>query len=64
VAKNVLDFYNSIDILILASRHDEGYGLVVAEAMACGKPVIITDSGGAAEIVVNAESGFIVKKEI
>jgi glycosyltransferase involved in cell wall biosynthesis len=55
-------FYSAIDLFILASRHDEGYGLVVAEAMANLRPVIITRSGGAAEIVEHNVSGVIVEK--
>lgn len=56
-------FYSAIDVFILASRHDEGYGLVVAEAMANLRPVIITRSGGAAEIVEHKQSGIIVEKQ-
>jgi glycosyltransferase involved in cell wall biosynthesis len=56
-------FYKSIDVFVLASRHDEGFGLVVAEAMANLRPVIITRSGGAAEIVENGKSGIIVEKK-
>ncbi len=55
-------FYSAIDVFILASRHDEGYGLVVAEAMVNLRPVIITRSGGAAEIVEHQQSGIIVEK--
>lgn len=61
--ESVSEFYLGIDLFILASRHDEGYGLVVAEAMAYGKPVVITDSGGATEIVENGVSGFVVPKK-
>lgn len=57
------DFYEAIDLFILASRHDEGYGLVVAEAMIHGKPVIITESGGAVEIVEDGINGYIVPKQ-
>ncbi len=56
------NFYNAIDVFVLASRHDEGYGLVVAEAMGHGKPAIITRSGGAIEIVSDQIDGFIVDK--
>lgn len=56
-------FYSAIDVFILASRHDEGYGLVVAEAMANMRPVIITRSGGAAEIVEHEQSGIVVEKQ-
>ena len=55
-------FFKNIDLFVLASRHDEGYGLVVAEAMAHQLPVVITNSGGAVEIVRNGENGYIVPK--
>jgi glycosyltransferase involved in cell wall biosynthesis len=46
------------DILVLPSLHD-GFGLVVAEAMASGVPVIVTDQCGAAEWV-DASVGWVV----
>ena len=59
----VSSFFKNIDTFVLASRHNEGYGLVVAEAMAHSLPVVITNSGGAIEIVVDNENGFIVPRE-
>ncbi len=56
-------FFRNINVYVLASRHDEGYGLVVAEAMAAGIPVVITRSGGAIELVENGVSGYIVEKQ-
>lgn len=56
-------FFRNINVYVLASRHDEGYGLVVAEAMANSIPVVITRSGGAIELVENGVSGFIVEKQ-
>lgn len=56
-------FYAAIDLFILASRHKEGYGLVVAEAMAAGVPALITDSGGAVELIENDFDGWIVPRE-
>jgi glycosyltransferase involved in cell wall biosynthesis len=41
----------SLDIVVHASTEPEPFGLVIAEAMACGRPVIVAESGGAAEIV-------------
>ena len=36
------------------------FGIVILEAMACGKPVIASKIGGPAEIVEDAETGFLV----
>jgi glycosyltransferase involved in cell wall biosynthesis len=42
---------------------DEPFGLVMAEAMACGTPVIATSRGAAPEVVAHGETGFIVPVE-
>ena len=42
---------------VLASI-DEPFGLVVVEALACGTPAIVVDSGGPSEIVENNISGY------
>jgi glycosyltransferase involved in cell wall biosynthesis len=41
----------SLDIVVHASTQPEPFGLSIAEAMACGRPVIASRAGGAAEIV-------------
>jgi glycosyltransferase involved in cell wall biosynthesis len=58
------DFYEAIDVLVLASRHDEGFGLVLAEAMERGVAVVATRSGGASEIIVDGETGFLIEKRV
>jgi glycosyltransferase involved in cell wall biosynthesis len=40
----------SLDVVVHASVEPEPFGLVIAEAMACGRPVIVSRAGGAAEI--------------
>jgi phosphatidylinositol alpha-1,6-mannosyltransferase len=44
----------------LAGLNPEGLGLAALEAAACGLPVIVGDSGGAPETVVDGVSGFVV----
>jgi phosphatidylinositol alpha-1,6-mannosyltransferase len=38
----------------------EGWGNVFLEAAACGRPVVVGDSGGARETVVHGETGLLV----
>jgi phosphatidylinositol alpha-1,6-mannosyltransferase len=38
----------------------EGWGIVFVEAAACGRPVVVGDSGGARETLVDGETGFLV----
>lgn len=49
-------------VLVLPSR-EEGFGLVLLEAMQAGVPVVATKVGGIPEIVVNGENGLLVEKE-
>jgi glycosyltransferase involved in cell wall biosynthesis len=41
----------ALDIVVHASTQPEPFGLVIAEGMACGRAVIISDAGGAAELI-------------
>jgi len=47
------------DIFVCPSRH-EPFGNVIAEAMACGKPVISTASHGGTELVEDGVNGVLV----
>jgi glycosyltransferase involved in cell wall biosynthesis len=40
-----------VDVVVHASTSPEPFGLVVGEAMACGRAVLVGDSGGVAELV-------------
>jgi len=49
--------------LLMPIKNVEVFGLVMAEAMACGTPVIAYDREPVREIVKEGVSGFIVKKD-
>lgn len=51
--------YETSDVLCMPSLA-EGFGLVYLEAMAHGTPVIATPNTGAADLVRDAEDGFVV----
>jgi glycosyltransferase involved in cell wall biosynthesis len=51
--------YNEAKLLVTSSVH-EGFGLPLAEAMACGTPTVATEIGAYKEIVEHGVSGWLV----
>jgi glycosyltransferase involved in cell wall biosynthesis len=56
---DVKDYLADCDLFILSSDW-EGFGIVVAEAMAAGKPTIATCVDGVPELVVDGVTGILV----
>ena len=52
-------FYNSIDCLFIPTYCDS-FSMVKAEALACGKPVVTFNTGGAPELIQDGINGFVV----
>ncbi len=50
---------SAFDVFVLSSEH-EGLSIALIEAMALGKPVVVTDVGGLSEVVTDGEEGFLV----
>ena len=57
--KDVPRLLAAMDMYIMSSVN-EGLSLSILEAMAAGKPVIITDVGGARELVENGTTGLLI----
>lgn len=56
---DLINLYKSTDVVCVPSRN-EPFGIVVLEAWAAGKPVVVTRNGGPAEIVTHNQEGLIV----
>ena len=57
---DMVSVYRKFDVLIHFGTV-EGFGLALAEAMACGIPVVAANAGGSAEIIENTVDGFLVE---
>ncbi|MCF8304578.1 MAG: glycosyltransferase family 4 protein [Bacteroidales bacterium] len=60
VIDDAKSFLNDIHIFVLSSRW-EGFGYVIAEAMACEKPVVAFDISSNPELIEHGKTGFLVK---
>lgn len=49
--------YQNSDVMVFPSTND-GYGLVVLEALACGLPVVCSKNAGACDIIQNGINGY------
>jgi glycosyltransferase involved in cell wall biosynthesis len=58
--EDILEELHRAEVLVLPSLHD-GFGFVAAEAMATGLPVIVTDQTGAADWVVDGQTGWVIR---
>ncbi len=58
--------YGTADVFSMMCRNrwggleQEGFGIVFVEAAACGVPQVAGDSGGAAEAVLDGETGYVM----
>lgn len=58
--ERVLEAFRKADLLVFPTLCD-GFGLVVAEALSQGLPVLTTRQAGAADLITEGENGFLVE---
>jgi glycosyltransferase involved in cell wall biosynthesis len=61
--KDVLPFYWASNIFALCSKSVETFSIAALEAMACGLPCVLTNIGGADEMIKEGFNGFLCKPE-
>jgi len=57
--EHIAELLSLADVCVLSSKA-EGFSNSILEYMAAGKPVVVTDVGGAREVVIENETGYIV----
>ncbi|MGL6075784.1 MAG: glycosyltransferase family 4 protein [Fimbriiglobus sp.] len=50
--------YCGLDVVVHASTRPEPFGLTIAEAMSCGRPVIVAAAGGAKELFTEGQDAL------
>lgn len=61
--EKIIDLFQHAKAFLMTVKQQEPFGLVMAEAMACGTPVIGFDRGAVPEVVVDGKTGFVVPYE-
>jgi len=60
--REMIKLYQTSSVCVYPSTAEEPFGIVVLEAMACAKPIIVTRSGGMPETVKNKITGFLIRR--
>lgn len=61
--EQVIEQYQGAIALINPINWEEPFGLVMAEAMACGVPVVAFNRGSVSELIVDGKTGFVIKPD-
>ncbi len=59
--KELPNFYTKAKALLYPIEWEEPFGLVMAESMACGTPVVAFKRGSVPEVIKDGKTGFIVE---
>lgn len=60
--QELVKIYNSSKVLV-ALNHNEPFGLIPLEAMACGTPVVAVEEGGYRESIIDSQTGYLIPRD-
>ena len=60
--KSLPQWFHASDVVVMPSIK-EGFGLVAAEALACGRPVVATQSGGPEDIIEKGQGVLVAPQD-
>jgi glycosyltransferase involved in cell wall biosynthesis len=60
--EKIFSYLKAADLFVFSSK-TETQGLVIAEAQACGRPVVAVNARGVAEIVRDGRDGYLVAED-
>ena len=60
ISQDEVPYYYAMSDIVVVPSLQEAFGLVVSEALACGKPVIGTKVGGIPDQIIDGYNGFLV----
>ena len=60
--RNIEKYFGASDIFVFPTKYD-AFGNACLEAMACGLPVIASQTCGASELIRDGENGFIISAD-
>jgi glycosyltransferase involved in cell wall biosynthesis len=63
IQKDVRPFYWASDLFTLCSTSVETFSIAALEAMGCGLPCVLTDIGGASEMIMDGVNGYLCKPD-
>ena len=63
IPHNEVPYYYALSDIVVVPSLQEAFGLVVTEALSCGKPVIGTKVGGIVDQIIDGYNGFLVQPE-
>jgi glycosyltransferase involved in cell wall biosynthesis len=61
IPRDEVPYYYALSDIVVVPSLQEAFGLVVSEAMACGKPVIGASVGGIHDQIIDGYNGFLVQ---